>query len=65
MTLADRIEELRDLARDAGLEELVGDQTKPEMLAQALAAALGIDQWLILDPAIPLEDIIEIGDATP
>lgn len=60
MTLADRIEELRALAVDVGLEELVGDQMQPEMLAQAYAAALGIDQWLVLDPTIALEDIIEL-----
>lgn len=57
MNLADRIRELRRAAIDAGVADLVGDHTNPEMLAQAYAVALGLDQWLAIDPTISLEDV--------
>lgn len=57
MNLADRIRELRRAAIDAGVADLVGDHTNPGMLAQAYAVALGLDQWLAIDPTIPLEEI--------
>lgn len=60
MNLADRIRELRRAAIDAGVADQVGDITDPQMLAQAYASVLGLDQWLAIDPRIPLEEVAEI-----
>ena len=56
--LAHRIAELRRLAINAGVNYQVGCQTDPEMLASAYAFVLGLDQYLVIDPAIPLEEIV-------
>lgn len=63
MNLADRILELRQAATDAGVIDELGDfPGNPEMYAQALASVLGLDQFLVLDPTIPLDVIAEISE---
>lgn len=60
--LADRINELRQIATDTGVADQVGDLPgNPEMLASAYAFVLGLDQYLVLDPTIPLDDIAEFS----
>lgn len=60
--LAERIEELRELAIAAGVADRVGCLPNPAMLAMAYAHVLGFDQHLALDPELDLEDVRQLTD---
>lgn len=63
--LADRFDELRQLAARVELEGELGDMPNLTMGVMALASILGISDAAALDPSIDMADIISItGDGT-
>ena len=62
--LADRFDELRELAVKVELIDELGDMPRISMAVMALGDILGLSHSLVLDPEIELAEIILIaGDA--
>lgn len=57
ITLGERVEELRKLAKRRGVADQVGDMPDPRMAVQAYADLLGFNIPLSLDLTLTLKEI--------
>jgi len=60
--LAERLEELRELAAREGVDDSDWDVPNLPMAVQAYADALGISTALAVDPRITMDELLEARD---